>query len=86
MKFVATTLVLLALSFAGCQVSGHKNGPCTDTATVIGNVEHPAECHPQASIAATPIGSAGIVLVTCRCNILPNPEPMSCPFPDAGAE
>ena len=85
MRLLLLPLFLLA-GVWGCKTV--VSDPCQDTAVVIESKGSPVACHPQAGIAASPIGSAGVVLVTCRCNILPNPAPVSCEIGahDAGSE
>lgn len=75
-------LALLLLVCAGaCKTSAgdFKDVPCQDKSELMTSEGKPIECHPQASIETSPVGSAGVVLVTCRCNLLP--EPCACDLP-----
>lgn len=86
MKRVAIALILACATACKTNPTG-VDVPCHDTTTIIhpGGAEtvKSVECHPQASIDTVPVGSA--VVVTCRCNILPEPCACDIPWADGGA-
>lgn len=71
-----TLALLLFLGVTGCHLD--PDGPCCDTAQILTGDSKAAPCHPKAVVTASPIGSSGAALVTCRCS---PPEPASCPLP-----
>lgn len=79
MKRLALLLLVCAGACKTVTAADFKDVPCQDKSELMTSEGKPIECHPQASIETAPVGSAGAVLVTCRCNLLP--EPCACDLP-----